>query len=426
MSQDQRMKRTYRRPFKLFNKIQHYDWGTRNDDAFIPRFLGSPIVRDLPYAELWIGAHPSAPSDILVEARITPLNKAIADAPLEILGEDVARRFDNKLPFLLKVLSAATALSIQTHPNKEQARRLHATDPAHYPDDNHKPEIAIALESLTAIAGFRPAMEIVGTLREYPELSDLAGSDLMERVLATTREPDAVENLKLLYSTIMRRAAEKEKLLSVIVRIVGRLSRTGHMSKEQQHFVEQCELHGADVGLFSFLFFNIVHLKAGQAIFTEAGVPHAYMKGNIVECMANSDNVVRAGLTGKFKDVDALLDILTYRFAEYAIINREQKTDDVVYRTSAEEFEITGYRKEPGYEAVFESGGRPAVVLITEGSLIVQWEDNGGWRSESFAKGESFLIPAILSRWRMSGSEKVGFYVVAIPEHTARPVPQPL
>jgi mannose-6-phosphate isomerase len=409
------MNRIYRRPFKLFNKIQHYDWGTRNNDAFIPRFIGSPVVPDLPYAELWIGAHPTAPSDILVEDRRTPLNKAIEDAPLEILGESVARKFENKLPFLLKVLSAGTALSIQTHPNKEQARRLHSADPSHYPDTNHKPEIAIALEALTAIVGFRPANDIVSTLREYPELSDLAGTALMERVLATTREPDAAENLKLLYSTIMRRAAEKEKLLPVIAGIVGRLSRAGSLSIEQRNFVEQYELHGADVGLFSFLFFNIVHLKAGQAIFTEAGVPHAYLKGNIVECMANSDNVVRAGLTAKFKDVDALLDILTYRFADYAIINREQKSDGVIYRTSAEEFEIAGYRKDPGISSVFESGGRPAVVLITQGSLNVQWEDDRAWRSEAFAKGESFLIPAALPRWRMSSNEKVGFYYVAIP-----------
>jgi mannose-6-phosphate isomerase class I len=124
---------------------------------------------------------------------------------------------------------------------------------------------------------------------------------------------------------------------------------------------------------------------------------------------------VRAGLTGKFKDVNALLDILTYHFAKYAIINREQKTDGVVYHTGAEEFEIVGYRKEPGFDAVFESGGRPAVVLITQGSLNVQWEEDSGWRSDAFTKGESFLIPATLSRWRMSSNEKIGFYFVTIP-----------
>jgi mannose-6-phosphate isomerase len=213
----------------------------------------------------------------------------------------------------------------------------------------------------------------------------------------------------------MRRSGEEETLRSVITRIVGRLSGVQGLSGEQRHFVEQYQRHGPDVGLFSFFFFNAIQLKAGQAIFTEAGIPHAYMKGNIVECMANSDNVVRAGLTGKFKDVDALLDILTYRFAGCAIINREQKSDGVVYHTGAEEFEIAGYRKEPGFEALMESGGRPAVVLITEGSLDVHWEDDRESGSDAFAKGEAFLIPAALSRWRMSSNEKVGFFLVVIP-----------
>ena len=132
--------------------------------------------------------------------------------------------------------------------------------------------------------------------------------------------------------------------------------------------------------------------------------------------MANSDNVVRAGLTGKFKDVGTLLEILTYRFAEYPIINREQKTDGVVYHTGAEEFEITAYQKDPGFEVMFDSGVRPAVVLITGGSVGVQWEEDGEWRSEEFAKGESFLIPAILPRWRMSAGVKAGFYSVSVPE----------
>jgi mannose-6-phosphate isomerase len=409
------MNSIFGRPFKLFNKVRHYDWGTRNDDAFIPRFVGSPVVRDLPYAELWIGAHPAAPSDIVIQGRTSPLNKVIEDYPLEILGEDVARRFDNKLPFLLKVLSAANALSIQTHPNREQAGKLHSIDPVNYPDDNHKPEIAIALESLTAIAGFRPAMDIVNNFQYYPELHDLVGSELMERVLVAGNESERIGNLKLLYGTIMKLAGEKERLSPVIERIVARLSAKGNLQGEELHFVEQYAVHGADAGLFSFLFFNIIQLRPGQAIFTDAGVPHAYVKGNIVECMANSDNVVRAGLTGKFKDVDVLLDILTYRFARYAIINEEQKTDGVVYHTGAGEFEITGYRKQPGFDAMVESGNKPAVVLITGGSLKVRFEEEGGREPETFVKGESFLIPAMLPRSWMSCTESVGFYLVGIP-----------
>jgi mannose-6-phosphate isomerase len=406
----------FRRPFRLQNRTQHYDWGTKNDEAFIPRFTGSPVVPDLPYAELWIGAHPSAPSDIVVQGRASPLNRVIGDFPLEILGEDVARKFDNKLPFLLKILSAARALSIQTHPNREQAGKLHSVDPAHYPDDNHKPEIAIALDSLTAIAGFRPANDIVEVLRRFPELDRIAGREITRSVREAGSESELIANLELLYGAIMRRAADEAELTGVIQEIVDRLSGKRDPAPEEVLFVEQYGLYGADVGLFSFLFFNLIQLKGGQAIFTGAGVPHAYIRGNIVECMANSDNVVRAGLTGKFKDVGTLLEILTYRFAEYPIINEEQKTDGVVYHTSAEEFEITAYQKDPGFNAMFDSGGRPAVVLVTGGSLTVQWQDGGEWRSEDFAKGESFLIPAILPRWRMSAGVKAGFYSVSVPE----------
>ena len=413
------MNNIFHRPFRLLNKTQHYDWGTKNDGAFIPHFTGTPVVRDVPYAELWIGAHPSAPSDIVVQGRVSPLNRVIEDFPLEMLGEHVARRFDNKLPFLLKVLSAARALSIQTHPNKEQAGKLHSVDPAHYPDDNHKPEIAIALDSLTAIAGFRPAMDIVAALRRFPELDDITGSDLAGRVRGAGSESELIAILKLLYGAIMKSAADGEKLAPVIGKIIDRLTGKRDLAPDEVLFVEQYGLYGPDVGLFSFLFFNQIHLKSGQAIFTDAGVPHAYIKGNIVECMANSDNVVRAGLTGKFKDVGTLLEILTYRFAEYPIINEEQKADGVVYHTSAEEFEITAYQKDPGFNAMFGSGGRPAVVLVTGGSLSVQWEEDGEWRSEDFAKGESFLIPAILSRGRMSAGEKAGFYCVRIPLNSA-------
>jgi mannose-6-phosphate isomerase len=409
------VERTFRRPFRLLNKIQRYDWGTKDGDAFIPRFMGSPVVPGLPYAELWIGAHPSAPSDIVVGGHVSPLNSVIEDVPLEILGEDVARRFGRRLPFLLKVLSAARALSIQVHPDREQARKLHAADPAHYPDDNHKPEIAIALDSLTAIAGFRPAREILDAVRRFPELEEIAGRPLMRSVLGAKGDAELVGSLKTLYETIMHHAEDAALLGSVIGKIIDRVSAAGEHREEEELLVEQYGLYRADVGLLSFLFFNLIHLKARQAIFTEAGVPHAYIRGNIVECMANSDNVVRAGLTGKFRDVASLLEIVNYRFAPYPIINEDQKTDGVVYHTGAEEFEITAYQKGSGFDAVMYSGGKPAVLLVTSGSLDVRWESDRKWSSEPFMRGESFLIPASLSEWRVSADENVGFYSVGIP-----------
>jgi mannose-6-phosphate isomerase len=409
------MNNSYRRPFKLINKIQHYEWGTRDAEAFIPHFLGAPVAPGLPYAELWIGAHPTAPSDIVVEGKTISLHRAIAEAPIEILGEETAKRYGNTLPFLLKVLSAADALSIQTHPNREQARKLHASDPAHYPDDNHKPEIAIALDSLTAIAGFRPADDIVSILRGYPELRDLAGDELMARVISESGVSERIENLKRLYAVIMKCSTQEATLSRVTANIVSRLRAKRTLSVEERHVMEQYNRHGADVGLFSFLFLNSVTLASGQAIFTDAGVPHAYIRGNIVECMANSDNVVRAGLTNKFKDVNTLLEILTYRFAAFPIINEERKADRVVYRTSAKEFEVTMHHKGAGSDEIVGVAGKPIVVLLTEGSLTVSCEEGDGWSPGRFVRGESFLMPACSPRWRMSCSENSSFFSVTIP-----------
>jgi mannose-6-phosphate isomerase len=413
------MKDVFRRPFKLNNKIQHYDWGTKNDNAFIPRFLGIPAVRDLPYAELWIGAHPTAPSEIEIGGQSVPLNQAIEAHPLEILGGEAVRRFGARLPFLLKVLSAAGPLSIQTHPNKDQAKKLHAADPAHYPDENHKPEIAIALDGLAAVVGFRPANHLVALISQYPELSELVGSDRIAQLAASHTTAAAEQNLIELYEAIMRGGADRQLLGHVVSRIAARLSGTGSLSEEQQYFVEQHRIHGADAGLFSFLLYNLVHLEPGQAIFTDAGIPHAYLKGNIVECMANSDNVVRAGLTTKFTDIDALLDILQYRFEAPEIINSEAKVDGVVYRTSAEEFEVSRTTREKGIDSIIEGGESVSVILVTDGSLRVEWEE-GGSKVLDCSQGESILIPAALKEWRAYSAGSVEYFTVNVPHSTER------
>ncbi|OQA94318.1 MAG: Mannose-6-phosphate isomerase [Chloroflexi bacterium ADurb.Bin222] len=145
------------RPFRLHNAIQPYPWGSRGAEAFIPRLLGIPAAPEQPYAELWIGAHPNAPSRVFLGDEPLSLATLIAREPVAMLGAAVAQRFDNQLPFLFKVLSAAEPLSIQAHPDKVQAERLHARDPQHYPDANHKPEVAIALDRLTALAGLKSA-----------------------------------------------------------------------------------------------------------------------------------------------------------------------------------------------------------------------------------------------------------------------------
>ena len=409
------MESVYARPYKLLNKIQYYEWGTKNENAFIPNLLGIPAVPDLTYAELWIGAHPKAPSEIEIDGKLYPLDKVIEQFPVEILGKYASGKFDKKLPFLLKVLSAARALSIQTHPDKEQAIKLHASDPANYPDDNHKPEIAIALDSLIAIAGFKPVNEIVANLKKYPELQEFASEEFIKDIFELKDQTELSVRLNMLYGKVMNNSSDNQKLSEVIDGIIKKLSGKADLTLEEQQFFKQHELYGPDVGLISFFFFNIIKLMPGQAIYTGAGIPHAYIEGNIIECMANSDNVVRAGLTNKFKDVNTLLEILDYTFSDYEIINKEQNTDRVNYITKAEEFEVTAYKKDADFSRDFSNINKLLVILIMEGLLNIEWVENGNEHSENFSKGESFLIPAILHEYKLSCDETTKYFLVKIP-----------
>ena len=149
------MYKIYPQPYILLGKIQNYDWGTVNKEAFIPRLLKIEQKKDLPYAEYWIGVHPKAPSEIILEGEKVSLPSVLKQFPFEILGERISKKFNNSLPFLLKVLSVNKALSIQAHPNKKLADALNQRDPVNYPDKNHKPEIAIAIDKLKAIVGLK-------------------------------------------------------------------------------------------------------------------------------------------------------------------------------------------------------------------------------------------------------------------------------
>ncbi len=405
----------FNRPFKLYNSIQHYDWGTKNEDAFIPKLIGINAEKDKPYAELWIGAHPKAPSEIEIEGKKIPLNKLIENHAKEILGDYACRKFRGKFPFLLKVLSAAEALSIQTHPDKEQAKTLHAKDPKNYPDDNHKPEIAIAIDSLTAIAGFRPIEEIITNIKSLPELEEFIGKELLENIF---NEKDSVinkRNVEKLYSAMMKSEERKELLNNCIYNISTRLKAKTLLTPEENQFIKQYERYGPDVGLLSFFFFNLIELKSKQAIFTDAGVPHAYLKGNIIECMANSDNVVRAGLTEKFKDVDTLLDIIRFDFKKYHIINSEMNDGNVLYQTNANEFVISAFYKKQNFEMVCKTNNSPAVYLVTEGSISVSGKFNNADFNQEFFSGESFLIPATLTEYKILTAGAADFFVVEVP-----------
>jgi mannose-6-phosphate isomerase len=402
-------------PYLLINKIQNYAWGSINNDAFIPQLLNFPAEKDIPYAELWIGTHPKACSEIVFDGIQISLIEAINKFPEEILGKVCLKNFGKGFPYLLKVLSAAEALSIQAHPDKGSAKKLHSADPVNYPDENHKPEIAIALDGLTALAGFRKIEDIIETINYYTELKDFLFPDGFP--IQTTGEEDEKEKkLKLIFEALLSRAINSPvKVAECVNGLIKRISEKEILSDMERLFLELALKNPAtDIGLLVIFFLEMITLKKGEAFFTGAGIPHAYIKGNIVECMANSDNVVRAGLTNKFKDVNALKQIAFYNTEPIEIIKKESDSDIFTYGSPADEFIISLIKGNKGERKSFKTGSSFEVALITEGSIVVKSDCFINDIIYEFRKGDSILIPASVDKYEIYFSESCEIYRVTI------------
>ncbi|XP_043837538.1 mannose-6-phosphate isomerase isoform X2 [Dromiciops gliroides] len=265
---------------------------------------------------MWMGTHPRGDAVITNTCiSVKTLGQWIT-SNLTSLGSRVKETYQD-LPFLFKVLSVNTALSIQAHPNKELAAKLHAQAPEHYPDKNHKPEMAIALTPFQALCGFRPVEEIVGFLQKVPELRSLIGNEAAAQLEQSVgQDPQAVSSaLRVGFTKMMKseKAAFEEQLRVLVKRISQEVAEGKDVTESNGELL--LKLHGqypGDIGCFVIYFLNMVRLEPGDAIFLGANEPHAYLNGDCVECMACSDNTVRAGLTPKFIDVTTLCDMLNY------------------------------------------------------------------------------------------------------------------
>ena len=346
-----------------------------------------------------MGTHPSNPSKDLTTGRT--LLDLVQDNQ-SLLGPSVAARYSKKLPFLFKVLSVNKALSIQAHPNKKLAEQLHAKNPKNYPDDNHKPEMAIAITPFEGLCGFRPVDEIAHFLKEVPALRQLVGEAAADEFIdavavsnSSGSEPDVPklkEALQKIFATVMS-SSEKDmaaaaKTLSESASSAGADFAGGGVTATSGSVLAELvtRLHGqfgADYGLFVLFFLNYVTLEPGEALFLQADDIHAYVSGDIVECMASSDNVVRAGFTPKFKDVDTLVSMLTYNFAPideqkmdptdypYVTLNRaaySSGSSSVLYDPPIEEFSVirTVLRGDES-KATFDPLDGPSVIICTSG-----------------------------------------------------------
>lgn len=360
--------------YRLKGRIQPYAWGGNH---FIPDLFN--ISEDLPHAcaEYWLGAHPGGITEIELNAGQWESLPSVIDQNKEKwLGRKISNRF-GRLPFLLKVLDVKDMLSIQVHPTKEAAEKgfllenekgipLSASN-RNYKDDNHKPEVMIALSEFWLLHGF--AEDIEKRFEKYPFLQSF--KNLYKQ-----------GGIKLLYKSLMELDQEQvNEILTPLASSIVPLYKKGNLEKSSPDFwaaraIENlCKNGDYDKGIFSIYLFNILCLKPGEGIFQGAGMPHAYLEGQNIELMSNSDNVLRAGLTPKYIDIPELLANTLFNVTIPKIIKIRQKEEKQHYDCPVPDFAIDAYQLNKGTQREFESAG-PAILLFIKGSASIIGEKN--------------------------------------------------
>ncbi|MFI1094773.1 mannose-6-phosphate isomerase, class I [Streptomyces sp. NPDC020917] len=393
---------------RLLNTIRPYAWGST---TAIPELLGTAPNGE-PQAELWMGAHPGAPSRIDRGSGPVPLDAVIAADPAGELGESAVKRFGPTLPFLFKVLAAGAPLSVQVHPDLAQARAGFADEEArgvpldaphrNYKDANHKPEMIVALSPFDGLCGFRRPAD---------------AADLIEALDVDSLAP---------YVDILRAHPEDRALREVLAAVLGAdpqaVVATVHAATEAAArlaadpatpyaadyaaYAKAAHSFPGDRGIIAAMLLNYVQLQPGEALYLGAGVPHAYLDGLGVEIMANSDNVLRCGLTPKHIDVPELLRIVRFEADDPGVLRPEAAADgEELYAAPIDEFRLSRYVLAPGADPRTLEAGTPQILLCTSGT--VRLETVGAAGSElTLGPGESAYVPAT-ERTRLDGAGTV-------------------
>jgi mannose-6-phosphate isomerase len=403
--------------------VRLYPWGSRRG---IAELQGRPVPAADPEAELWMGAHPSGPSGLA--RRADKLDAFIAADPDRELGPQVVARFGPRLPFLLKVLSAAQALSIQVHPSREQAqagfradndRGLALDDPArNYVDDWPKPELLCALTPFEVVAGLRTPADAAGILRALavPELQPLA-ADLAPSAPASAApgvepapaaqeaepapaaqeaEPAPADLARVL--GVILDWPDPDRLVSDVLAACGPLAAgTGPYAETCASALRVADDHPGDLGLVAMLLMRHLVLQPGQALFMPAGGLHAYLEGTGIEVLANSDNVVRAGLTPKHIDVPELLKLLDPAVTVPILSSCAVAEGLSSYDSPAPEFRL--YRLDLAATPLELPGTGPRILLCVDGAVALH-SDSG---SVFLDQGESCFISAADAPVRAAG-----------------------
>ncbi len=378
--------------YRLEPALQHYAWGSTHA---IPGLLGF-AVEERPVAEAWFGAHPLAPAR-LVGAGAETLDALVSQDPHAVLGEDVVARFGRELPYLLKLIAAASPVSLQVHPSRARARLGYEREERagvpidaaerSYRDRNHKPELVFALSQLDAMVGFRAP-------RRAAELLVGLQSSLAERLHKLLTSDPSPEGVRAAFEWLLTPSTRPNaEEVAALARACQRRLDAGSPSPRTDRTV--IRLHAqypGDPGAVTSVLLNPVTLQPGEVLFVPAGAVHAYLEGFAVELMANSDNVLRAGLTSKHVDVPELLDNLdTVAAPPIRIAPEHVFTSTDVFYAPVDDFELSVTQLQDETHEVRLPGRGPRVLLCLDGAAHLRGE---GDRTLQLGAGQAAFVPA--------------------------------
>ncbi len=373
--------------FKLKGKVQHYAWG---GTTFIPQWLGIDNPENKPFAEYWMGAHPSASSTINMDNEEKNLYELIKNDPGLFIGSATDKMFGG-LPYLFKILDVKDMLSIQVHPSKAAAAKgfdeeeanniLITASNRNYKDKNHKPEVLIALSEVWLLHGFLTKDKLLKVLQTIPTFNSF------EKIFLDKGYEGLYEHIMLMPQK------QSDEILSALIDKEITRKKNDQLTKADagwwvsKLYEKEKPASGFDCGIFSIYLFNIVKVEPGEAVFQGAGVPHAYLEGQNVELMANSDNVLRGGLTPKHIDVPELLKHITFEGIEPGVMKGSQLTGgERNYPCPVEDFGISKIELSAG-ETYQSTTNSLEIIVVMEGEVQVE-----GINNLSVKKGEAFAV----------------------------------
>ncbi len=394
----------------LKNTIQEYAWGSTRA---IPDLLGRKNPERKTQAELWMGAHPKAPSLVRHNGLWVSVAELIAKNPVDVLGKKVAQNFDDRLPYLFKVLAAAKPLSIQAHPDLNQAREGFQRENAqkipldaphrNYRDDNHKPECICALTRFWALSRFRKISEIL------PYLEKLNLRQLEVELTDFKKQPTSI-GLKRFYTSLMTQDMDRQKRI-----VADALERARGFESEDPVFkwmLNLAEDYPDDIGVLSPVLLNLICLEPGQAMLLDAGELHAYLEGLGIELMANSDNVLRGGLTPKHVDISELLRVLKFEDRDVTLLKPVKSTaNERIYPSAAAEFVLSVITLNRGATYQSPKNRSVEILICTRGKVTIF--DLSDLTGTQLPRGASAIVPACVERYTIKGQGTC--YKAAVP-----------